>query len=600
MAQVQTLAQADLGYNQEYVLPPLQGGYHDSVQYPGPGFPGAFDSFDSFEPSYPPRTPATPNTPATPFSAAICTPSISTPPPQPQHAGKQQHWNYESLYAPQAATSYGMGGISVQAAAMAATAAASGQGYPYTVSAMGPPLDISIRGPEEKTIKVERTPTRPNNKSSSSDSLVWQRGLRVLIRGRKDSAFGDTGAGQNMISDHRREELGLEMSSNPTSFPMGNSKRIFSPGTVKVPIAFEDDPTNIMTIVAHVVRTFAYDLVLGNPFLKATKCLKNYIHRFVPCLFSLKSGWSMNLLGETTTRFRGQLGKGIEVLALPDIGSVRNVMNADWAMERATTGGIKILSRPENRGWIVLPDGTEEATVGQARTTMTLPDGKVVLMVFELLPNCYAPVVLGQDFVFDQHIYTKYSGSLRELSDYDSGDEFMPMGYRQSRSEEKRTGQGATTREVDKTDDLERQLEWNLRHQNGRNATPEEWDLESSRREEYERRRDPNWQPGLPLIQYKSQGYDYRPPIPSCDSSNSNSSNGMTPGDAVSPPRSAQTLASNSTVSSPSHETPVRDTGHSSADSSSGENGTGGTWDSLYLADFGRDEAAQWQEEQPI
>jgi hypothetical protein len=75
-----------------------------------------------------------------------------------------------------------------------------------------------------------------------------------LIKNRKDSAFGDTGAGQNVISNRRRQELGLEMRPDPTSFPMGNSKRIYSPGTVEFPLAFEDDPTNIMTIVAHVVQ----------------------------------------------------------------------------------------------------------------------------------------------------------------------------------------------------------------------------------------------------------------------------------------------------------------------------------------------------------
>jgi hypothetical protein len=115
----------------------------------------------------------------------------------------------------------------------------------------------------------------------SNGFLVKQKGLKVLVNNRKESAFGDTGAGQNVISDRRRQELGLEMCPHPTSFPMGNSQRIFSPGTVEVPLAFEDDPKNVMTIIAHVVQTFAYDLLLGNPFLQATKCLTRFKHRFV-------------------------------------------------------------------------------------------------------------------------------------------------------------------------------------------------------------------------------------------------------------------------------------------------------------------------------
>lgn len=104
-------------------------------------------------------------------------------------------------------------------------------------------------GPENSGASKLRTATSPT-------FVVKQRGLKVLIKNRKESAFGDTGAGQNVISERRREELGLEMRPQPTSFPMGNSKRIFSPGIVDVPIAFEDDPTNVMTVVAHVVHTY--------------------------------------------------------------------------------------------------------------------------------------------------------------------------------------------------------------------------------------------------------------------------------------------------------------------------------------------------------
>ncbi|KAE9371432.1 hypothetical protein N431DRAFT_426094 [Stipitochalara longipes BDJ] len=458
---------------------------------------------------------------------------------------------------------------------------------------------------EEQRNKTDQTHFKPqlstktgrhSQESSSPAFVVRQKGLKVLIKGRKDSAFGDTGAGQNVISERRREELGLELSSDPKSFSMGNAKKIFSPGTVKVPIAFEDDPTNIMTIVAHVVHTFAYDLLLGNPFLKATNCLTKYIHRFVPCWFSFKSKYAFNLLGETTNRFRGQLGNGIDILALPDIGSVRNVMNADWAIKRAKAGGFEILSRRENCGWIVLPDGTEEATVGQVRTTMTLPDGKIVPMVFELLPNCYVPVVLGQDFVFDEHIYTKYSDALCEFSGHDLGDELMPMGYRRNRSEKKKIGQVAALQNVGETDDLERQLSWNIRYHHGRTASSEEWDQENSRREEYQRQRDSHWQPGLSLIQYKPRGHDQQQPAPGNASSNSNASEGGTLGGSVSSSSNTLITPRSPGDSSPSHESPVEETGHSPLDSSLA-NGAGGAWDSLSIGDFGRDEAAQWQEE---
>jgi hypothetical protein len=110
-----------------------------------------------------------------------------------------------------------------------------------------------------------------------------------MINGYRQSAFGDTGAGQNVSSDRRAKELGLKIRADPSSFPMGNSNRIFSPGTVEFLIAFEDDPGNTVTTVAHLIRAFEYDLLLGNPFLEANKCLTTFFHGFVSCQFPMKS-----------------------------------------------------------------------------------------------------------------------------------------------------------------------------------------------------------------------------------------------------------------------------------------------------------------------
>ena len=378
---------------------------------------------------------------------------------------------------------------------------------------------------EAKCIEIEKKQAAPSqrepvsqprlNSKPSNGFIVQQRGIKVLIKNRKDSAFGDTGAGQNVISERRRKELGLDIRLDPTTFPMGNSKKIFSPGTVEVPLAFEDDPSNILIIIAHVVHTFAYDLLLGNPFLQATKCLTKFVHRFVPCLFSFNSMWSFNLLGETTQRFCGHLGKGIPFLGLPDIGSTRNVMNATWAMAQSHTEGFEILTEPRNCGWILFPDGTEEATMGQAQTNITLPDGKVVPVVFELLSNCHVPVVLGQDFIFDHDIYTKYAASLFEFEDVHSGDELMPMGFRQNRSDTEGSSAGTRLAGTKQEEDLERQLEWNLKYQDGRTASVEEWNLEHTRRERYELLQNPGWRPDprISLIGHSSKAADQPPGI---------------------------------------------------------------------------------------
>jgi hypothetical protein len=370
---------------------------------------------------------------------------------------------------------------------------------------------------------------------------------------------------------------------------MGNSKKIYSPGTVELSLAFEDDPTKVMTIVMYVVHTFAYDLLLGNPFLQATECLKKFVHRFVPCLFSLPSKWYFNLLGETTHRFKGTLGKGINVMGLPDIGSVRNVMDAGWASDMAQAGGFRILSQPDNCGCVLFPDGTEESTIGQVHTTMTLDDGKVVPLVFEVLPNCHVPVVLGQDFVFDHDIYSRYSTSILEFESPDSGDELMPMGWRANKGEDKKKRSGATIHNDTQKDDQDRQLKWNITYQHGRTASVEEWSMENTRREEYERQRNPNWQPSnIPLIAYKSKEACLEritPAVRDSDSSSSSMSGEST------------LVESTSSSSSPNENLGLVKSPSSSLDLIQGQSDVPNPWDNFHLGDsFGIDEAVQWGE----
>jgi hypothetical protein len=162
----------------------------------------------------------------------------------------------------------------------------------------------------------------------------------------------------------------------------------------------------------------------------------------------------------------------------------------------------KILHRPENCGWVLFPDGTEQATFGQAHTSMTLPDSKGVPIVFKPLRKCHVPVALGQDFIFEHDIYTRYASSIIEYDDLDSGDELMPMGFRWNRSKAKKPGAGAGTKP---RDDLEQNLDWDLKHQYGRTTPIGEWNLEHARRERYERSRNTNWQPdpSIPFIERK-------------------------------------------------------------------------------------------------
>jgi nuclear transcription factor Y, alpha len=143
----------------QYQQPPQgqhgHGGYPNSGQHPGAGAPITSPSQQPLHQQHPVHSQASP--------------ILSS---QPQQAGQSQghaihqQMNYPPAYGvPQPGMHYGMQGISPQAAAMAATAAASGQGYPYTLPDSGLP-QTSPRMGGGVSVKQEagrRSPKQMNN-----------------------------------------------------------------------------------------------------------------------------------------------------------------------------------------------------------------------------------------------------------------------------------------------------------------------------------------------------------------------------------------------------------------------------------------------------
>ncbi|KAH8674671.1 CCAAT-binding transcription factor (CBF-B/NF-YA) subunit B-domain-containing protein [Tricladium varicosporioides] len=120
-AQYQQPAQAH-GHGQGHI----PGGYANSGQHPGAGPSITSPSQQSLHSQHPVHNQTSP--------------ILSSQAQQPgQHQGHaiQQQMNYQPAYAVQPGMHYGMQGITPQAAAMAATAAASGQGYAYPIADSG-------------------------------------------------------------------------------------------------------------------------------------------------------------------------------------------------------------------------------------------------------------------------------------------------------------------------------------------------------------------------------------------------------------------------------------------------------------------------------
>lgn len=149
-AQYQQPAQGQHGHNPGHI----QGGYPNSGQHPGAGPPLTSPSQQPLHSQHAVHSQTSP---------------ILTS--QPQQAGQshghamQQQMNYQPAYA-QPGMHYGMTGITPQAAAMAATAAASGQGYAYTL----PDAGLQQTSPRMQGVNVvkqerggPRSPKQMNN-----------------------------------------------------------------------------------------------------------------------------------------------------------------------------------------------------------------------------------------------------------------------------------------------------------------------------------------------------------------------------------------------------------------------------------------------------
>ncbi|KAH7330464.1 hypothetical protein BKA65DRAFT_59232 [Rhexocercosporidium sp. MPI-PUGE-AT-0058] len=385
-----------------------------------------------------------------------------------------------------------------------------GTGYTVCLSC----ADEGLSCPSAEHMLMKRTWDKKKGSFANDKLHTISRGLRVLINGQLVPGIGDTGSEETIVSATRCREMGWTIQPSKKIMRLGNQGIMTSIGTVRIMVSFPDRPTEMVQVLAHVVKNFCFDILLGRPFLKATQTMEKYIHRFKRCFFPARNLWAFYRIGETTQRFHGMMANGNQVpfAALPDTGSRRNVMSAEWALQQ----GLHIQTERENLGWITFPAGPDEATVGQVHTQILLPGGKLVPIVFDVLPTSRLPVVLGIDFVLDNNIYQDYAGSFSEAEGADGKEtsECMGMGYkpwyaisveklvRKAKSLMGHTASLESTSSLvgsrqhvsvdstspvnfvsaTETQELKRQRKWDERYGAGRLASVEEWDEEMQRR----------------------------------------------------------------------------------------------------------------------
>ncbi|MCJ1248726.1 hypothetical protein MMC30_005945 [Trapelia coarctata] len=373
-----------------------------------------------------------------------------------------------------------------------------------------------------------------------------KQGLSGFANGAKVAALADTGSRESVMSESCARNLGLKPTGSTSSFELGNRRKIQSIGTVSFLWAFAENPTETISVPCHVLPRCTYDLILGNGFLTATETMSKYRRRLTKCLFSVKRYVShFGFLGDSYQRLGGRIGGEHHVLAVPDSGAERNVMDLQYAIDNGFLGdsyqrlggriggehhvlavpdsgaernvmdlqyaidnGFRIRRGPQNRGYLQFADGSYEETVGQVSTSWTFESGQTIPVTFEVLENCISDVIIGEDILTRYNVYEEHASSLVRLECQGDSYELAPFDYMSSwqrtcgrlvgKLKLKRgspvdnassAGTPATTAHAE-----EQHLRdiWNYKNDFGASANPAERELEMTRRRAYDSSLPPN------------------------------------------------------------------------------------------------------------
>lgn len=317
----------------------------------------------------------------------------------------------------------------------------------------------------------------------------WKQGLAGFANNSRISAIADTGSQKNVISASYAAKLGLRIENLPSSFTLGNSRRLNSIGTVSLRWSFAETPEEAVSIICHVLPRCIYDLILGNGFLTATETMSRFRHRLTLCLFPVASQHAtFAFLGETCQRLEGVLAGKYNVLAVPDSGAERNVMDLQYAIDH----GFKIKEETENRNWLQFADGSYEETIGQVDSYWEFATGTQIPVTFEILENCCSDVVIGEEVLTRHNVFDSHASSLISWEASPDSYELAPFDFisRWQQHLGSKRG-GAPKNDQNHTpnphnEERRRRDIWNFEHNYGANASAIERELETARRTRYD------------------------------------------------------------------------------------------------------------------
>jgi hypothetical protein len=247
-----------------------------------------------------------------------------------------------------------------------------------------------------------------------------KRFLPMFLNGSRYDTTADTGSLENALSAHEARRLALQITGRGRRFLMGNGSMTISLGTVRLQCTFALGESCASWQSFNVIDNLAVPVIMGKAFLDLTKTLTLHQYRLEAVWMSAKKAFRVMHLNRPRQLMRCSVN-GKPVLANPDTGSEVDLMSPLYACQSA----LKIEALEEDEGWVQLADGRVARLLGKTHVDLDFYDGgdrwatgrKSHSRTFYLLDGLGTDVLLGEEVLYDMHVFTEHEDSF-----VDSGD----------------------------------------------------------------------------------------------------------------------------------------------------------------------------------
>lgn len=265
--------------------------------------------------------------------------------------------------------------------------------------------------------------TKPST-SPSRSSHIYE--IPGFIRDKLHvSALGDSCADKNYMKAAYARKLGLDIDrTQRTPVFVGSGRSVSTVGVSLAQFRFRDEPQEY-PLVFHLLSDCVHNVILGRPFLKATKTfqsLANRTKRVIKRLVDRFASPSCSYLGDSASRFSGLLnGQAQEALA--DSGSQVLLIDEQYAVDL----GLPISRGLEHRTRLRFADNTTKMTSGMTFGVRWQfgdhQSSEEYTLDFHILKDSPAAIILNNDFLFDTDSFSEFDAW---LLDEDPGEDEEP------------------------------------------------------------------------------------------------------------------------------------------------------------------------------